>query len=126
MVTKPTRGIDRRQVLSVGVAASTLGAPVAAATQGASSTRQVTITEATNIAVSAAPNGKTLAFDLYGVIWTLPIQGGAARRLTDDLTEGCQPDWSPDGKQLVFQSYRDGTYQIWTVRADGTDRRAHV
>ncbi|TAJ69155.1 MAG: amidohydrolase [Phenylobacterium sp.] len=127
----PRQGIHRRRVLSLGgagIAASSLAAPVRAAEQakGVEPPRQVAITEGTNIAVSASPDGKTLAFDLYGVIWTLPVAGGAARRLTDDLTDGAQPDWSPDGKRLVFQSYRDGTFQVWSVGADGTGLTQHT
>lgn len=125
-------GVDRRRLLSLGgtaIAASTLAsAPtaIAARAAGPQGSKRVTITEGTNIAVAAAPDGKTLAFDLYGVIWTLPVAGGGAKRLTDDLTDGAQPDWSPDGKRLVFQSYRDGTFQIWTVNADGSGLTQHT
>ncbi|HET6970957.1 MAG TPA: amidohydrolase, partial [Phenylobacterium sp.] len=126
----PRRGVDRRRVLSLGgtaIAASSLAGPAAAAkAKRGGRTRHVTVTEGTNIAVSASPDGRTLAFDLYGVIWSLPAAGGAAKRLTDDLTDGAQPDWSPDGKRLVFQSYRDGTFQIWTVGADGTGLIQHT
>ncbi len=127
----PRRGVDRRRLLSMGgtaIAASSLAAPAAAAEKaaGQAPTVPVTITEGTNIAVSASPDGRTLAFDLFGVIWALPVNGGAAKRLTDDLTDGAQPDWSPDGRQLVFQSYRDGTFQIWTVNADGTGLKQHT
>jgi Tol biopolymer transport system component len=127
----PRQGVDRRRVLSLGgagIAASSLAASATAAekVRGVEPPRQVTITEGTNIAVAASPDGKTLAFDLYGVIWTLPVAGGAARRLTDDLTDGAQPDWSPDGKRLVFQSYRDGTFQVWTVNVDGTGLTQHT
>jgi len=127
----PRQGVDRRRLLSLGgagIAASSLAAPGRAAekARGVEAPRQVTITEGTNIAVSASPDGKTLAFDLYGVIWTLPIAGGPARRLTDDLTDGAQPDWSPDGRRLVFQSYRDGSFQIWTVNTDGTGLTQHT
>lgn len=125
MGKSPRGGVDRRRLLSLGgtaLAASSLAAPIAASAESKAppALRKVAVTEGTNIAVSAAPDGKTLAFDLYGVIWTLPVAGGAARRLTDDLTDGAQPDWSPDGRRLVFQSYRDGSFQIWTVGADGT------
>jgi Tol biopolymer transport system component len=125
------RGVDRRQLLALGgtaLAASSVAASAGAADKanGRKGSRLVKITEGTNIAVSASPDGKTLAFDLFGVIWSLPIGGGVARRLTDDLTDGAQPDWSPDGKRLVFQSYRDGTFQIWTVNADGTGLTQHT
>ena len=119
-------GVDRRRLLSLGgtvLAASSL--PVAAS--GARPVeapievgpQYVTIVEGTNIAVTAAPDGKAIAFDLFGVMWSVPVEGGAATRLTDDLTDGAQPDWSPDSKTLAFQSYRDGNFHIWTVGADG-------
>lgn len=121
-------GVDRRKLLSLGGLALTASSlplsPADAAPAKAKGPeggrRYVTVVEGTNIAVAAAPDGKTLAFDLYGVIWTVPVDGGPATRLTDDLTDGAQPDWTPDGKALVFQSYRDGTFQLWRVGADGT------
>ncbi len=32
------------------------------------------------------------------------------------------PSWFPDGKRLVFQSNRTGTWEIWTMNADGSDQ----
>ena len=37
--------------------------------------------------------------------------------------EGDQPSWSPDGTHLAFQAYHTTTWQIWTIKADGTDLR---
>lgn len=124
------RGVDRRRVLSLGgtaMAAGSLAGPAAAAKAARpKGERRVTVREGTNIAVAVSPDGRTLAFDLFGVIWTLPVAGGVARRLTDDLTDGAQPDWSPDGKRLAFQSYRDGTFQVWTVGVDGQGLAQHT
>jgi TolB protein len=33
------------------------------------------------------------------------------------------PDWSPDGSQIVFESTRDGKYAIYSIRPDGTNLR---
>ena len=57
----PRHGVDRRRVLSLGgagIAASSLAAPARAAekAKGVEAPRQVTITEGTNIAVSASPS----------------------------------------------------------------------
>lgn len=33
------------------------------------------------------------------------------------------PRWSPDGRHIVFASSRAGTYDLYTMRADGTEVR---
>ena len=131
MPKDPTDGLSRRRLFSLSggvlaatgaLAAAAPGAVAAAADSAASpDLRHVTATEATNIAVQASPDGQTIAFDLYGVLWLVPIAGGAARRLTEDLLEIAQPDWSPDGKRLVFQAYGDGNFHLWSIAADGSD-----
>ena len=83
-------------------------------------TINVTVNEGTSMAVAASPDGRTLAIDLQGGIWTLPATGGAARRVTDEYNDARQPVWSPDGKWIAFQGYRDGGYDIWAVAPDGT------
>ncbi|HEY2150830.1 MAG TPA: amidohydrolase family protein [Vicinamibacterales bacterium] len=79
------------------------------------------LTEGTNMAAALSPDGRTIAIDLLGTLWTLPAQGGAATAITDIFLDARQPSWSPDGRRLAFQAYRDTTWQIWTANADGTD-----
>ena len=86
-------------------------------------TINVTVNEGTSMAVAASPDGRTLAIDLQGGIWTLPATGGAARRVTDEYNDARQPVWSPDGRWIAFQGYRDGGYDIWAVAPDGTGLR---
>ncbi|RAK52215.1 LpqB family beta-propeller domain-containing protein [Phenylobacterium deserti] len=121
------RGVDRRRVISAagaGLAAGALTPQTQAQPQLPAGA--VTIREGTNIAVAPSPDGRTLAFDLLGVIWTLPIDGGAARRVTDDLADAAQPDWTPDSRRLVFQAYRDGVFQVCSVGADGSGFVQHT
>ena len=75
------------------------------------------------MSVAVSRDGGQLALDLQGSIWVLPIAGGVARRVTDEYNDARQPTWSPDGRVIAFQGYRDGGYDIWAVNADGTGQR---
>ena len=88
--------------------------------------RQLTFTtdEGTWISLDVSPDGKTIVFDLLGDLYTLPIGGGSATRLTSGLPFDAQPRWSPDGKQIVFTSDRSGAENLWVVDADGSHPRA--
>jgi Tol biopolymer transport system component len=46
-------------------------------------------------------------------------------QLTDNPANDVRPQWSPDEKQIAFQSNRDGSvYHIYVMNADGSDQRA--
>ena len=114
-----TRGTVIRHALACALC---LAAPVRAQSPAV----EVTLTEGTNIAVALSPDGRTLAFDLVGRIWVMPVDGGRARALTDPLGDARQPTWSPDGARIAFQAYWDGNYHIWSVAADGSELRQHT
>ncbi len=81
----------------------------------------VTVNEGTNFAVAASPDGQTLVMDLLGSLWTLPAQGGSAKRITEVVLESRQPSFSPDGRQIVFQGFRDADgWDLWTIAPDGS------
>jgi Tol biopolymer transport system component len=82
----------------------------------------VTVNEGTSMSVGVSPDGRTLAIDLQGSIWTLPSSGGAAKRITDLFNDARQPAWSPDGKWIAFFAYRDGGYDLWAVAPDGSNQ----
>ena len=102
------------KALSAFLAAS---AVCGAATSGP---QELTITEGTNVAVTLSPDRRTVIMDLHGMLWSLPFQGGVARRLTDPLLEPARPDYAPKGGLIAFEAYKGGTFHIWTMRADGT------
>jgi Tol biopolymer transport system component len=83
----------------------------------------VTVTEATNASAALAPDGRTVVLDLLNLLWTLPAEGGAAVPLTGVEEEASEPDFSPDGRRIVYQAYTDGVFQLWLMNADGTGRR---
>ena len=84
----------------------------------------VTLHEGTSMAAALSPDGRTIAIDLLGTLWTMPAGGGVAKPITDIFMDARQPSWSPDGTRIAFQAYRSSTWQIWTSKADGTDLRA--
>jgi len=81
---------------------------------------EVTIHEGTNMAAALSPDGRTLAIDALGRIWTLSAAGGEATALTDPFGDARQPVWSPDGRRIAFQAYWDGNYDIWVMESDGS------
>ena len=68
---------------------------------------------------SLSPDGKILAFDHLGDIWTVPTAGGVARPLTRNPAKDTKPKFSPDGKEIAFVSDRDGSSQIYVMSASG-------
>ncbi len=42
-------------------------------------------------------------------------------RLSDDEGKDLAPDWSPDGRQIAFQSSRNNNVDIYVMAADGSD-----
>ena len=83
----------------------------------------VTVSEGTSMSVAVSPDGRTLATDMQGSIWTLPATGGVMTRITDPFNDARQPMWSPDGRTITFFAYRDGGYDLWSVNPDGSNQR---
>ena len=87
-------------------------------------TLEFTTDEGTWISLDLSPSGQTIVFELLGDLYTLPVTGGEATRLTSGQAYDMQPRYSPDGEQLVFVTDRNGSENVWISNADGTDARA--
>ncbi len=82
-----------------------------------------------------SPDGKTIAYvvatvDLAGNrsssnIWlsTADPSKQPPRQLTATSKKDRHPRWSPDGKQLLFESNRSGENQLWVIDLDGGEAR---
>jgi len=82
-----------------------------------------TTTKGTWMTVDVSPDGQKIVFDLLGDLYTLPIGGGKATRITSGIAYDAQPRWSPDGRRIVFISDRTGGENLWLGNADGSGLR---
>ena len=87
-------------------------------------TVRFTTDEVTWMSLDVSPDAKTIVFDVLGDLYTVPITGGAATRLTDGMAFDAQPRYSPDGTTIVFASDRSGAENLWLMDADGKNPRA--
>ena len=83
-----------------------------------------TTDEGTWLSLDVSPDGKSIVFELLGDLYTLPIEGGKATRLTSGQAFDAQPHFSPDGKSVVFVSDRSQSDNLWIVNTDGSGLRA--
>src|SRR5579863_3950997 len=86
------------------------------------SDRKISFTtdEGTWLSLDVSPDGKTIAFELLGDIYTLPIEGGKAKLIDGGMSFDSQPRFSPDGQWIAFLSDREGSENVWIMKADGT------
>ncbi len=89
-------------------------------------TRRATFTthEGTWMSLDVSPDGGTIVFDLLGDLYTLPLAGGRATRITSGMGFDGQPRFSPDGKTIVYVTDRSGYENLWLVNANGSHARA--
>ncbi|HYN21703.1 MAG TPA: LpqB family beta-propeller domain-containing protein, partial [Thermoanaerobaculia bacterium] len=87
------------------------------------------VTQGSRLVRSAdvSPDGKWIVYDTslpQEDLFVIGTDGQHLRQLTDDPERDRVPRWSPDGERILFYSDRGGeSYQVWSIRADGGDRR---
>ena len=79
-----------------------------------------------------SPGGKKIAFtnnrdqvegNFNTEIYTMDANGGNEVNLTRNPERDGRPDWSPDGRRIVFHSFRDSvsTTEIYAMNSDGSN-----
>ncbi|MBA3346234.1 MAG: CehA/McbA family metallohydrolase [Gemmatimonadales bacterium] len=76
--------------------------------------REMLIPQATSGPSAAAwsPNGEELVYSMQGSLWRQRVGSEEARQLTSGPGYDYQPDWSPDGRRVLYASYRDDAIEL--------------
>jgi len=77
-----------------------------------------------------SPDSRTVSFTVQTVdlegnkkpkqIYTVPMDGGIPRQITNSGSVNERARWSPDSKRIAFISDRGGSPQVWIMNADGS------
>ncbi len=68
-------------------------------------------------------HGDTIVFVCEDDLWAVPVDGGAARRLTSNFGPCLWPRFSPDGKQLAFIGREEGPGEVYVMPGRGGEAR---
>src|SRR2546422_180351 len=63
-------------------------------------------------AVTWSPDGSALIYSMQGSLWRQRIGSDSAEQLTSGPGYDYQPDWSPDGKLIVFARYAHDAIEL--------------
>jgi Tol biopolymer transport system component len=65
--------------------------------------------------VAWSPDSQELVYSQAGSLWRQRLDSTVATQLTDGPGYDYQPDWSPDGRFIVYASERDGAIELWLL-----------
>src|SRR5262245_13822496 len=60
-----------------------------------------------------SPDGATVVYSMSGSLWSQAIASDEARELTHGPGYDLQPDWSKDGRWIVFVRYDRDAMELW-------------
>ena len=74
--------------------------------------------------LSVSPSGEEVAFVMRGDVYVTNVKYKTTKRITNtDGQERCV-EFSPDGRMLVYDSERDGKWQLFTAKIKNDDEKA--
>src|SRR5438876_1213709 len=69
-------------------------------------------------AVTWSPDGTELIYSMQGSLWRQRIGSRVAQQLTAGEGDDYQPDWSPDGRLVVFARYAHDAIELQLLDLD--------
>src|SRR5204862_4077254 len=67
-----------------------------------------------------APNSRRIVLSVHGEIFTVPVEEGDVRQITDSSARDRAVNYSPDGKWLSFISDRSRREELYVTAIDGS------
>jgi TolB protein len=68
--------------------------------------------------VAWSPDSQSVVYSMGGSLWRQNIAETSAQQLTDGAGYDYQPDWSPDGKFIIYCSYQKDALELWLLDVD--------
>ncbi len=65
-----------------------------------------------------SPDSRELIYSMGGSLWRQHVGTGSARQLTSPEGYDYQPDWSADGRWVVYSSYSGKAVDLWSLDLD--------
>jgi TolB protein len=62
-----------------------------------------------------SPDSKSLVYSMVGTLWLQKLGAPTAEQLTDGPGYDYQPDWSSDGRWIVYDKYWQDAVELWAV-----------
>ncbi|HUI62823.1 MAG TPA: CehA/McbA family metallohydrolase [Steroidobacteraceae bacterium] len=62
-----------------------------------------------------SPDSQELVYSMAGTLWRQTVGGALARQLTAASAYDYQPDWSSDGRWIIYASYRNDAVELWVL-----------
>ena len=94
---------------------------IAADTERKELIRQIRNSGAYNIKLS--PNGKEIGFVMHGDVYVTSIEYRTTKQITNTPEQERYIDFSPDGRTIIYDSERNGVWQIYATTMKNKDEK---
>jgi TolB protein len=68
--------------------------------------------------VAWSPDSREVVYSMAGSLWRQDVNSEGGLQLTDGRGYDYQPDWSPDGKSVVYCAYQRDAIELWLLNLE--------